>query len=166
MLGSSQALPNAGTSTATRPRISTIKRWMFRACGTSCRTFCGTLRSRGWRKGGWQCFRVGPHRWPRQYHGHATLHPPAGRYRQPDIHIAIAGRNKTGHTKKTARGKRRAAGSVRPQANDCSLFTLVPGRGVEPRRAEARRILSPLRLPVPPSRRGEDQQYRITHPSR
>ena len=30
---------------------------------------------------------------------------------------------------------------------------LVPGGGVEPPRAEARRILSPLRLPVPPSRR-------------
>jgi hypothetical protein len=31
---------------------------------------------------------------------------------------------------------------------------MVPGGGVEPPRAEARRILSPLRLPVPPSRRG------------
>ena len=31
---------------------------------------------------------------------------------------------------------------------------LVPGGGVEPPRAEARRILSPLRLPVPPSRHG------------
>ena len=31
-------------------------------------------------------------------------------------------------------------------------FSLVPGGGVEPPRAEARRILSPLRLPVPPSR--------------
>ena len=30
--------------------------------------------------------------------------------------------------------------------------SLVPGGGVEPPRAEARRILSPLRLPVPPSR--------------
>src|ERR1039457_2669412 len=30
---------------------------------------------------------------------------------------------------------------------------LVPGGGVEPPRAEARRILSPLRLTVPPSRR-------------
>jgi hypothetical protein len=30
---------------------------------------------------------------------------------------------------------------------------MVPGGGVEPPRAEARRILSPLRLPVPPSRR-------------
>jgi hypothetical protein len=29
---------------------------------------------------------------------------------------------------------------------------VVPGRGVEPRRPEGRRILSPLRLPVPPSR--------------
>jgi hypothetical protein len=29
---------------------------------------------------------------------------------------------------------------------------LVPGGGVEPPRAKARRILSPLRLPVPPSR--------------
>jgi hypothetical protein len=29
---------------------------------------------------------------------------------------------------------------------------VVPGGGVEPPRAEARRILSPLRLPVPPSR--------------
>ena len=32
------------------------------------------------------------------------------------------------------------------------LQVLVPGGGVEPPRAEARRILSPLRLPVPPSR--------------
>ena len=30
--------------------------------------------------------------------------------------------------------------------------TMVPGGGIEPPRAEARRILSPLRLPVPPSR--------------
>src|ERR1700722_4172577 len=33
------------------------------------------------------------------------------------------------------------------------LLGLVPGGGIEPPRAEARRILSPLRLPVPPSRR-------------
>jgi hypothetical protein len=33
-----------------------------------------------------------------------------------------------------------------------SFIILVPGGGVEPPRAEARRILSPLRLPVPPSR--------------
>ena|SRR5664279_2619320 len=32
------------------------------------------------------------------------------------------------------------------------IDSLVPGGGVEPPRAEARRILSPLRLPVPPSR--------------
>ena len=31
-------------------------------------------------------------------------------------------------------------------------WTVVPGGGIEPPRAEARRILSPLRLPVPPSR--------------
>ena len=31
-------------------------------------------------------------------------------------------------------------------------FALVPGGGVEPPRPEGRRILSPLRLPVPPSR--------------
>ena len=38
---------------------------------------------------------------------------------------------------------------------NCKLLitkVLVPGGGVEPPRAEARRILSPLRLPVPPSR--------------
>src|SRR5882672_2460349 len=34
------------------------------------------------------------------------------------------------------------------------LLWLVPGGGVEPPRPEGRRILSPLRLPVPPSRRG------------
>jgi hypothetical protein len=33
-------------------------------------------------------------------------------------------------------------------------FVLVPGGGVEPPRPEGRRILSPLRLPVPPSRLG------------
>jgi hypothetical protein len=32
------------------------------------------------------------------------------------------------------------------------LWGLVPGGGVEPPRPEGRRILSPLRLPVPPSR--------------
>ena len=32
---------------------------------------------------------------------------------------------------------------------------MVPGTGIEPARAEARRILSPLRLPVPPSRHSE-----------
>jgi hypothetical protein len=32
------------------------------------------------------------------------------------------------------------------------MVVMVPGGGVEPPRAEARRILSPLRLPVPPSR--------------
>src|SRR5438874_13182406 len=30
---------------------------------------------------------------------------------------------------------------------------VVPGEGLEPSWAEARRILSPLRLPIPPSRR-------------
>ena len=34
-----------------------------------------------------------------------------------------------------------------------SIRNLVPGGGVEPPRSEDRRILSPLRLPVPPSRR-------------
>src|SRR5580698_8013696 len=34
----------------------------------------------------------------------------------------------------------------------CGLWGLVPGGGVEPPRPEGRRILSPLRLPVPPSR--------------
>ena len=33
---------------------------------------------------------------------------------------------------------------------------MVPGGGVEPPRGCPRRILSPLRLPVPPSRLGED----------
>jgi hypothetical protein len=33
-----------------------------------------------------------------------------------------------------------------------SLLGMVPGGGVEPPRPEGRRILSPLRLPVPPSR--------------
>ena len=37
----------------------------------------------------------------------------------------------------------------------CGLWGLVPGGGVEPPRPEGRRILSPLRLPVPPSRRSE-----------
>jgi hypothetical protein len=42
-----------------------------------------------------------------------------------------------------------------PQAASLADLTrkiVVPGGGVEPPRAEARRILSPLRLPVPPSR--------------
>jgi hypothetical protein len=38
-----------------------------------------------------------------------------------------------------------------PAAHSVEVM-LVPGGGVEPPRAEARRILSPLRLPVPPSR--------------
>jgi hypothetical protein len=36
---------------------------------------------------------------------------------------------------------------------------LVPGGGVEPPRPEGRRILSPLRLPVPPSRRYFEALY-------
>ena len=38
----------------------------------------------------------------------------------------------------------------------------MPGGGIEPPRAEARRILSPLRLPVPPSRRRKEY-VKITH---
>ena len=41
-------------------------------------------------------------------------------------------------------------------------WTVVPGGGIEPPRAEARRILSPLRLPVPPSRRTKEY-VKITH---
>jgi hypothetical protein len=44
----------------------------------------------------------------------------------------------------------------------------VPGGGVEPPRPEGRRILSPLRLPVPPSRLfvevlGSEAVYLVTH---
>jgi ssDNA-binding Zn-finger/Zn-ribbon topoisomerase 1 len=48
----------------------------------------------------------------------------------------------------TQQGKPRS-GKSKPEL--CGV-RLVPGGGVEPPRAEARRILSPLRLPVPPSR--------------
>lgn len=34
----------------------------------------------------------------------------------------------------------------------CSSTFLIPGVGVEPTWAKTRRILSPLRLPIPPSR--------------
>src|SRR6266536_4523650 len=44
----------------------------------------------------------------------------------------------------------------------CRLLGLVPGGGVEPPRPEGRRILSPLRLPVPPSRRGETTVQQLT----
>jgi hypothetical protein len=40
---------------------------------------------------------------------------------------------------------------LRKQLSERELH-LVPGGGVEPPRPEGRRILSPLRLPVPPSR--------------
>src|SRR5580698_9582924 len=50
----------------------------------------------------------------------------------------------------------------KPACRSCPRFSrelfqdkgkvVVPGGGIEPPRAEARRILSPLRLPVPPSR--------------
>src|SRR5271157_2176443 len=43
-------------------------------------------------------------------------------------------------------------------------LSLVPGGGIEPPRAEARRILSPLRLPVPPSRRSSSIT-RLAHAS-
>ena len=39
--------------------------------------------------------------------------------------------------------------------NISPLLSMVPGGGIEPPRAEVRRILSPLRLPVPPSRLGK-----------
>jgi hypothetical protein len=41
-------------------------------------------------------------------------------------------------------------GKEHPRKN--GTLQLVPGGGVEPPRPEGRRILSPLRLPVPPSR--------------
>jgi hypothetical protein len=41
---------------------------------------------------------------------------------------------------------------ARHNALNRKALRLVPGGGIEPPRAEARRILSPLRLPVPPSR--------------
>src|SRR5579864_2333282 len=45
-----------------------------------------------------------------------------------------------------------SCGSQRQLANHSVKVMLVPGGGVEPPRPEGRRILSPLRLPVPPSR--------------
>src|SRR5213079_40403 len=50
------------------------------------------------------------------------------------------------------------------RVNMLTLLTLglVPGGGVEPPRPEGRRILSPLRLPVPPSRRGEATVQQLT----
>jgi hypothetical protein len=38
---------------------------------------------------------------------------------------------------------------------DARASLLVPGGGIEPPWCHHRRILSPLRLPIPPSRRGE-----------
>ncbi len=35
----------------------------------------------------------------------------------------------------------------------------MPGAGLEPARAEARRILSPVRLPIPPSRRSRNSVF-------
>lgn len=41
---------------------------------------------------------------------------------------------------------------------------MVPGGGVEPPRPEGRRILSPLRLPVPPSRHGVwESALKVSH---
>ena len=48
----------------------------------------------------------------------------------------------------------RARRRTNPQVLQNKQEIVVPGGGVEPPRAEARRILSPLRLPVPPSRHG------------
>jgi hypothetical protein len=41
---------------------------------------------------------------------------------------------------------------INPKLFEQIADSLVPGGGVEPPRPEGRRILSPLRLPVPPSR--------------
>ncbi len=46
------------------------------------------------------------------------------------------------------------SGDIDLFGGDPSVMLMVPGGGIEPPRAEARRILSPLRLPVPPSRQG------------
>ena len=66
--------------------------------------------------------------------------------------------SKNYYTSTTVDSSPHVAHSKKIPATHCrSLKTkrrsLVPGGGVEPPRAEARRILSPLRLPVPPSRR-------------
>ena len=44
------------------------------------------------------------------------------------------------------------SGDVDLFGGDPSVMLMVPGGGIEPPRTEVRRILSPLRLPVPPSR--------------
>jgi hypothetical protein len=49
---------------------------------------------------------------------------------------------------------------LRPASD--AAFVMVPGGGVEPPRPEGRRILSPLRLPIPPSRPGW-LIYRLFH---
>jgi hypothetical protein len=50
------------------------------------------------------------------------------------------------------RNPERATRVEGPQTTKMCGWNLVPGGGVEPPRPEGRRILSPLRLPVPPSR--------------
>src|SRR5438105_4674480 len=48
-----------------------------------------------------------------------------------------------------------------PCSRNNSARALVPGGGVEPPWTEVRRILSPLRLPVPPSRRKDTQMVAV-----
>ena len=54
------------------------------------------------------------------------------------------------------------SGDVDPFGGNSDVMLMVPGGGIEPPRTEVRRILSPLRLPVPPSRRSADTQTGIT----
>ena len=42
-------------------------------------------------------------------------------------------------------------------------FCVVPGAGIEPARCCQRGILSPVRLPIPPSRREPSEEGRIIH---
>src|SRR6202008_3376302 len=70
-----------------------------------------------------------------------------GNHRMPDAAATV--HNTVGESNSTN------GGVLGDDRNRLSREVLVPGGGVEPPRPEGRRILSPLRLPVPPSRRGK-----------
>src|SRR6185369_2575495 len=74
------------------------------------------------------------------------LHPPL----EIALHVSLVGPMKMSHES-----------TLQPRSKSKMLSLLVPGGGIEPPRYCYRRILSPLRLPVPSSRRCE-----VRHASR
>ena len=95
-----------------------------------------------------------PDCWSGEPQHHKAVRPSTGRGYQQGLRSGPAGGHKTRHIEKQRKKEIKRSEGTGSEVTCCkeSIYRLVPGGGIEPPRAEARRILSPLRLPVPPSR--------------